>query len=963
MSTYIDRLRDVLNNPALMLDVVYNELERQLQKRDGQYDVPTAAAPFPWALENSTLLTCVGLDENQAILQKVYARMAKSEDDLYRHMSDRDYLGRFSQPASTSIQIIMSKDEVLSKVVEVPGTRVKRLVIPRLTSVTVGTYTFTMQYPIYIELMPHGGLQITYNNDSPSPITTLTSNMVKWDIVTGNQRQYIMMEIPVLQMKLTTKNFTINAAAGFNAKYSFDDNFFFARVFLNRNGNRQELVTTHSDQVYDHRTLTAVLTVQDRQLHVEIPPVYFTQGMVSGEVRVDIYTTKGEIDVDLSSFDPTNFETVFNSIDDEQRYVAPLRTFNELQSISRKRVTGGTPALTFDRLRNQVIYNTLTTDEDPITYSQLDASLSRRGYRLVNLVDNTTDRQFIAIRSLPTSSIPQLNSAAGVFMGVLQNTLSELGNSSNIVDNGERITILPSSLYEYRDGRVVRLSDNAYNELMSLPVEARITRLNQSRLMYSPFHYVLDGTRNQFDVRPYLLTQPSVDSQIFVDANPTTEMQIGINGYQIEATDYGYRLLISTGSGDRIKEIDSENIIVQLGYIPQNERTYASVNGTVTQNDDGERIVEFRIETNFDVDSEDNIRTLNFSMFDDNQRVFFTPLNGLFDITFIALNQDMRFYDPGELDLLVSTHLLPENVDAMIISRERLNITFGSSLNNLWRRSRTVPSEQNYQRYADNVQKVYESTIIERDQDGSPIIDIDEEGNIDYRVIHERGEPVLDSNGNPVYEHLKGDPVLDANGNPILVETRRIKREYTLFLVDGLYMFADDRRVVDYREQLGRFIRDLLIDDISVFQQNLRERTELYLHPTITFGDTTVEVNQDERQSLPLNQSIGVEYYLTPSSYSNTQLRSALTTMTHRVISEMLEEETVDTSSITKRLREEAGSDVVAVKMTGLAGNNATIVSVTDQSSRLTLGKRAVALPNMNITIQDDLDILFLRHN
>ena len=48
MSTYINRLRDVLNNPALMLDVVYNELEQQLQKRDGQYDVPTASAPFPW---------------------------------------------------------------------------------------------------------------------------------------------------------------------------------------------------------------------------------------------------------------------------------------------------------------------------------------------------------------------------------------------------------------------------------------------------------------------------------------------------------------------------------------------------------------------------------------------------------------------------------------------------------------------------------------------------------------------------------------------------------------------------------------------------------------------------------------------------------------------------------------------------------------------------------------------------
>lgn len=962
MSTYIERINDARNNPALMLDVVYNELESQLEKAEGDYDVPIAGAPFPWALENATLLTCVGMDENQAILQKVYPSLAKTDDDLYRHMSDRDYLGRFSQPAPTSIQFIMSRDEVLSKVVDVPGTRIKRLVIPRLTSVTVGGYTFTMQYPIYIELMPHGGLQITYNNDKPSPITTLTSNMVHWDTVSMNNRAFIMMDVPVHQMKLTTKKYTINAAAGFNGSYGFEDHFFHARVFISQNGGWLEINTTHSDQVYDHRRLTAVLKVSDKKLHVEIPPIYFSLNMVRGEIRVDLYTTKGEIDVDLASFDVSQFETTFNPIDDEARYIAPLRTFNDIQAISRQRVSGGTAGLTFTQLRNQVVYNTLAHDDDPITYAQLNASLERRGYRVVNVIDNTTDRQFIAIRSLPTSNIPQLNSTVGSVMGTFQNTLLELSSSNTVLDNGERITVLPTSLYEYSDGRTIRLPDNVYQELMAMPIESRISRLNQRRYLFSPFHYVLDGTRNDFDVRPYLLTSPTVSSQVFVDANASTEMQIGIDGYSIEHTDTGYRLLLSTRSGDRVKEIDIENIVVQLGYIPQNERTYASVNGTLMEGEEGERLVEFNIETNFDINADDYIRTLNMSMFDENQRDFFTPLEGAFDVTFIILNQDMRLYDPTEMDNVITSHLLPEDTDKMVVSRERLTINFGSSLRNLWRNSRTVPSDQNYRRYTSNVPAVYSETVIERDQDGVPILTMDGDGNVDYNTIHERGEPILDQNGEVVYRHLVGDPVLGDNNEPILVEPRSIKREYTLMLLDGLYMFATDARVINYRNQTGEFIRDLLENDIEVFQANLRERTELYLHPTTTFGDTTIEVNQDQRRSLSLSQSIGVEYYLTPSSYSNTQLRTAITEMTHRVISQMLEEETVSSSAINARLREEAGNGVMDVKVTGLGGNDASILSVTDQSSRLTIGKRAVALPNMEITIQDDLDILFLRH-
>ena len=963
MSTYTERLKSALHNPSLMLDIVYNELDRQLNvEGQGGYDVPIAGAPFPWALENATLLTCIGMDENEALLRRQYPHLAQTPEDLYHHMSDRDFLNRFSNPSMTTFTFIADREEILGKVVDIPDSRTKRLTIPRLTRFDVGGYSFMMQYPVHIDLMTHGGLQLTYGADKPSPIQTLTSNMVKWSIVTVDGNDYLMLEVPVHQMALDTHKETINEAVGFRSSYQFENQFFTARVFVKNNTLWEEITTTHSDQVYDHRRVTAVLTVVGNSLTVEIPSVYFTQGMVRGEIRIDIYNTQGEIDVDLSTFDVDQFQTTYNSIDDDSRFTSPLKTFSNIQAFSRQRVTGGVDQLSFNLLRNQTIYNTVSEEEEAVTFNQLNAHLQRRGYRVVKSIDNVTDRQFVATRSLPSQSLPQHSGAIGSCMGVFQSKLEDLVDSSVVIDNNERITILPTSLYEYVNGKVVRVSDTTATNLNNLSVEARTNIINQRRFLFTPFHYVLDGTNGGFDVRPYLLTHPKVEEQQFIDVNPSAEMQIGITRYNVVSTEYGYRLTILAKSGERYKLIDPENLAFQLSYLPQRERTWASINGELLSVDDDEFTIGFDIETNFDVTDDDHLRTLNFSMFDDNQREFFTPLLGEFDITFIALNQDMRVYDPGPLDAMITRHLLPANTDRMVISRERLLIRLGQSLRGLWRRGRTILSPESYQRYTDNVQATYSETIYERDEDGQVILKVNDDGTVDYRtVLHEAGDPVF-VNGEPRYLHLKGDLVLDDEGKKILIEPRKLMREYTLFLMDGLYYFSTDQRVVDYRDSVPTFIAGLLENDLQVFESNLRERTDLFLHPTTTFGDVTVEANQDERRTIPLGQSMSVEYYLQPSSYNNTPLRTSLTEMTHRVISELLDQETISISGITSRLRAEAGSDIVEVKVTGLGDGETPVVSIIDQSTRLALGKRAIVLPNMDISIQDDLDIIFLRH-
>lgn len=960
MTEYQQRLQEARFNPSLMQEIVYDMVEAQFNK-DGSFDIPSAGMPFPWLIENAVFLTSLSSSENEAVLRRVYAHLAQTDADLYNHMSDVDYHGRFSTPATTMMSVVMDRDEIIAKVVEVPDRREKRLTLPRYTAFNVGGLTYTMQYPVHIQLMSHGGLQLTYGNDRPSPISKLTTNMVDWKTIVVGGKQRVMMRIPVWQVNIETSTETINQLAGYKTKYAFNDRFYLARVYGRQsNGEWKEITTTHSQQVYDERSLTAVLRVEGSTLHVEIPPIYFSRRMVPTSVRVDIYTTQGEVDVDLGRYDPTAFEMILNDIDDDKRYTTPLKRFSQIQAFSQERVLGGHNGLSFIELRDQVIYNKAGGDNDPITENQLDSVLYRRGYGLVNTIDNVTDREYIATKILPTANLPLLSSPIGSMVGTFMDAMIDLRGSAFVNDNGLRVTILPTSLYEYQQGRVVRLPDHTVNAIIDMGPEARAAYINQRRYLFSPFHYVLDGTSDHFDVRPYQLTDPKVGDQVYVDGNDTVEIQIGIDQYDIEATDYGYRLLITTRGSDRLKEVNPDDFYAQLSYIPQGERTYASVNGTVVSNDEDVYLVEFRIETNFDITSDDYLRTLNFSMFDLLQRDFFTTLKGEFDITFILTNQDMRLYRTDDVDNLISRHLLPDT-ELMVVSRERLTLTLGTSLRSLWRRGRTVLGEESYRRYPANVPLTYAETILERDEDGELILGLADDGSVEYTVLHQKGDPVL-KNGNPVYRHLKGDPVLE-DGRPILIEPRRLTREYSMFLLDGLYYFASDQVVKDYVNSVGSYITSLLETDISELQSRMLERTKLYLHPTTTYGDTLVEANQDEVRSISLSQGMVVEYYLTDYAYRNIKLRETLTHRTHAIISDLLTRDTVSITDIVNALKEQGGDDITAINIPGFEGGTVPVLSVRDASMRLSLGTRAVVMPNMDITIQDDLDVMFYRHS
>ena len=242
MSEYQNKLAAVRTNPNLMIQVALDELHKQVSG-NGTFEVPDGSHPFVFAIENGTLVAAMALSETQTVSRRLYPSNAITAADLYHHMSDDDYLNRFANPAETVFEFYFSRDEIISKMVPVGDTGIKKVVIARNTTIKVADHHFTMQYPIEIRQMRHGGLQIVYDLDKKSPIQAMDSNIVRAKELFIGNRWYILLQVPVLQFKMDTYTETLNPSLPFEATYSFNDQFFHARAYISQNGKWVEIST------------------------------------------------------------------------------------------------------------------------------------------------------------------------------------------------------------------------------------------------------------------------------------------------------------------------------------------------------------------------------------------------------------------------------------------------------------------------------------------------------------------------------------------------------------------------------------------------------------------------------------------------------------------------------------------------------------------------------------------------
>ena len=131
MSSVIDKILAGISrynkNPSSIQQVSLDVLEEVLNGDD----IPDPTSPFIFLLEASAASTAAAISESESRTRKLYSRLAVSQNELYRHMSDKDYIDRFATPASAVIKLLLPLNQVKAFAVSNTENNIRSLVIPR----------------------------------------------------------------------------------------------------------------------------------------------------------------------------------------------------------------------------------------------------------------------------------------------------------------------------------------------------------------------------------------------------------------------------------------------------------------------------------------------------------------------------------------------------------------------------------------------------------------------------------------------------------------------------------------------------------------------------------------------------------------------------------------------------------------------------------------------------------------
>lgn len=954
------RLSEFKTNPTLTTRVV-------LESLGNTQNIVDATNPFVFLLEASTVNTASFQTESELLLRRLYPSLAQSYEDLYLHMSDADYLDRFSKPAETEFTIMVALPTLEREWLWDPNEACHKVTIPRNSKIEVDGYAFLIEYPIHIRKFATGQVQIAYDAEIDSPITELRNSIIDYVTRTDDsQVVWLDFKIPMKQLRLESIVFTATRSVKFSQTIPLKDRYHYARVYhrSSREAGWQEMATTHSDQVFDPMTPTAVLTVfestdQVGALRVEIPVLYQSQKILGQEVRVDIYTTKGAIQLNLDNYMVAQFVMTLTVIDpqrDDDGFVAPMAKTSFL-AVSNDIVVGGTDPIGFEALRERVMTNGVNGRHLPISNVQLTADVDDLGFDLVRNTDVVTNRLFLAIRKLPEPSNRKLLTPANIGIMTLTASVPKLIENGFVAANEGRVTLLPTALYRAANGIMTQLRGEEIDALEMLERGEMVTNINSNQYLYTPYYYVLDDTNEEFAIRAYDLDRPRLKQLSFESQNETLQLVVNTAEYSIQKNALGYEIVIRTKSGSFYRDIEDRFVGLQLGFIPPGETRYAYINARLLGKDaEGNRIFSIQLETNHDVDADDRLYITNAQM--SSGVAVDTPvrLDQTFDL-FHYTHSISNIYVPTTDDAVLGKFLMPGT--SAVMARERIRSVLGYSLRNLWSRGRSVPDGLRYKTYEVDVPAVWPADVYDVDPITGAAFEVMPDGTLSYHIVHRKGDPIFEDNGEQRLLHARGDVVLDNEGNPIPVTELSSLKEFDMLMVDARYRFATDSSFRSYKTELAGVITDWVTETLETLSGKLLEQTRVYFYPKTTLSMVQIYPDGGSLTTVSSEQSFTVDLYVPDEVYADLELRQTLEETTVRYLDSIISNSSIVHNDIIVALRERYGQSVTTFTVAGLGGRNYQVVHLAEDHNRMCLRKRLVVLEDLSTIIREDVTVNF----
>nr|MDD2819473.1 hypothetical protein [Candidatus Nanopelagicales bacterium] len=550
-------------------------LNRVADMLDGKVTQTDPSNPFIYLLETSSLNTAFAIQEYTLQTRKRYPRLANTQEDLYLHMSDYDFLGRFSQPSSANVLFNILFNDFKTKAAYNPVQKEHVLKIPRHTKVKIGQYVYMLTSAIIIRQTENNVIDVKFEDQDFDNLFPVTTNYINFALNKSNQEEtYLsfMLKLPEVDIDVLDVPADLTSACKGTLPFNPDRKFYYIRVFHFQDDQWKELLVTHTNDVYDILTPTCIVKVlqDEKMVNYHIPAVYITQGKVSTNLKFLIYTTMGKISVNFGDYQLTEFSTEYAGAFPDQEldeYTQPVESITKL-IYTTDIVSSGEDGMTFAELKDAVIDNSIGDRKLPITAKQLSFSTDRTNFKLIKDVDVVTNRVYKLETEIPAPLTRYPITKFNLDIIEMATTVRDLRRTNGVFSYADDITVIPEgTLFRLDNGKLTGLLDNEVLQLKELSGIELVNALNNDLYLVTYYHYVLDTSRDQASLKAYDLTTPSLKQINFQKFNPTARIGINSTNANLYRTSTGYAMDVLANTKQYISGITYSNVSVYMVYI------------------------------------------------------------------------------------------------------------------------------------------------------------------------------------------------------------------------------------------------------------------------------------------------------------------------------------------------------------------------------------------------------------
>lgn len=894
-------------------------------------------------------------------LSEWLAKRATTHEDLYRHMSDYDYIGLFSLPSSTKITVHIDKTYITSRALDY-NNNYKLVVIPETTVFKLGTLDFGIYYPINIRINKHTGyISAVWDTSKEHPLHTLNTNLINVDEFSYLGVELVQLTIPVHQFTRTIHEDPIVPATGYAKKIPYTDNFYGARFYTNQVGS-SELVELHQElgrDTYDptRPTMRMQILLDENQLSTNLPQVYVNNGKVGSKIVSEIYTTLGDITPSLVNLDISQLSVNFNLTKTSSKYAKILENIPTFViSVAEEKASGGSDGYNFEELRERVVYNSFHNTA-LITPIDLENYFEDKGFKVVKYKDDLTNLIYFAYKILEDGN-GSIVPAANIDV-ILTDSICKSDEYSYIKksENGS-YTILPKSIYKLTPDLLAckPITDTELKELYELSKEEQVKLFNEIKYTKSPFHYRLTTTGRYPYVSSYNLMDPKVSSFKFLLENDTMTAQMTLASASIKHIDYGtggYVIRLMCQQSQDLYAIPEQHIKVYF-YTLSSYGTYVGQEATNVTYGNGLAVYDVKLDTTYSINSEHQIE---FSSLRANLETYghYVDLNQTWYVAFMV---DKDYFTDA-----VTTASQYEGIPISyhdtyaVMIKQQFDVNLGYALDDVIYNSINITWTSSEPKLHDiDVPLTYTSDVYKTDErTGLPVYTVTNNG-LQFERLHKAGDIVYGDDGKQLYKYRKGEVVRDANNNIIYTSTRATQYNIQALMLDAKLYFSDHPDVIAYRDNITSML-ETHFEVIRTATNNLLERDKVYFKPLRTLGYGEFDLGSGVTSTQPLELTVKFKVYLDNEAYSNTELQETIKEEIIYLIEEDLSNDRISLTEIANKCKENI-VHVEAINVLGINGNiELQTLTIIDESVQPSLKQELYLTQDNEINIRKAVDI------